>query len=143
MTARDDRFLAERFGSDLHALHGLDPHILARAALLSAEETREAVEARIGREARRGLAEELRAAGAGPGRATPQVAVGDAADQILAAAVRIGADLIVMGSRGLANAGNTQVGRVASAVLRAATCAVLAVDDGSERERPTSLAAPS
>lgn len=122
------RFLAERFDCDLHALHVLHTQILERAALVSPDETPEKLEGRIEREAHRWLEEELVQAGARPGRAITHVAVGDPTSEILAAAQRIGADLIVIGSRGLGATGRALPGRVASSVLRAAACAALVVN---------------
>jgi universal stress protein A len=52
---------------------------------------------------------------------------GDPADEIIAAAARMDADMIVMGSRGMGRLGSAILGSVASAVLRSAPCPVLVV----------------
>lgn len=129
------RFLAERFGAELHALHVVHVELLERASLLSPEVRRDEVEERFGREARRWLEEELRDAGVNPERAHTHVAIGEATGEIVSAAQRVGADLIVIGREGLGVAGRARAGRVASAVLRATACAVLLVPAPLDRPR--------
>jgi nucleotide-binding universal stress UspA family protein len=53
------------------------------------------------------------------------VMFGDPAEEIIAAATRLDADMIVMGSRGMGRLGSAILGSVASAVLRSAPCPVL------------------
>lgn len=59
------------------------------------------------------------------------VVTGAAGDEILAAATRTGADLIVMGTRGLGAAGRLVFGSTAERVVRSATMPVLVVPDYS------------
>lgn len=59
-----------------------------------------------------------------------EVVEGSAADGILAAAQRLGADLIVIGTHGRRGIAHLVLGSVAEAVVRRATCPVLAVHAG-------------
>ena len=70
------------------------------------------------------VAEELRIAGLNP---TADVREGDPAEQILAAAREVDADLIVMGTRGRGGVARVLLGSVARAVLLGARCSVLVV----------------
>jgi nucleotide-binding universal stress UspA family protein len=63
----------------------------------------------------------------GHGRAIPQVTVGPAAETIVAEADRVGADLIVMGARGVGAAERFLVGSVSDTVLRESERPVLVV----------------
>jgi nucleotide-binding universal stress UspA family protein len=58
---------------------------------------------------------------------------GAAAEQILAAAAELGADLIVVGSHGRTGLSRVLAGSVSEAVLRRATCPVLALHAAPER----------
>ena len=71
-------------------------------------------------------AEQLRAGGVGP-TIEKHVAVGDPADLILTTADTIGADLIVMGSRGLSAASRFLIGSTSTKVTTHAHCPVLVV----------------
>lgn len=68
------------------------------------------------------LAESLREAG---WNATPVVRVGDAARQIVKAAVELGCDLAITGSRGLGDLKRLMIGSVAHDVLLHTPCSVL------------------
>ncbi|MGQ0713686.1 MAG: universal stress protein [Gemmatimonadaceae bacterium] len=64
-------------------------------------------------------------------RVTSELAFGEAGQQIIAAAERVGAGLIVMGRRGAGGVRRAVLGSVVDAVLRRAPCPVLVVgDDG-------------
>lgn len=52
---------------------------------------------------------------------------GDPAEEVIAAAARMDADMIVMGSRGMGRLGSAILGSVATAMLRSAPCTVLVV----------------
>jgi nucleotide-binding universal stress UspA family protein len=71
-------------------------------------------------------AELLRAGGVGP-TIEQRIALGDPADLILTAASTMGADLIVMGSRGLNAASRFLIGSTSTKVTTHAHCAVLVV----------------
>ena len=62
--------------------------------------------------------------------------IGVPAPQILAAAIRINADLIVIGTHGRSVNGQVFIGSVADAVIRASTCPVLTI---SHPRRPPGL----
>jgi nucleotide-binding universal stress UspA family protein len=68
--------------------------------------------------------ERLRAAGADASAAVP---IGDAAAEIVDEATRWGADLIVLGSRGLTGVSRILLGSVARNVLQASTTSILVV----------------
>jgi universal stress protein A len=120
--------VAEVFGSTLHLLHAYhlpsmatSPHDYAvppavwdgvrEAARRELEERREKVEAR-------GLQVEA------------HLARGIASDAIRAAAEKLGADLIVMGTRGRTGLAHVLLGSVAERTLRSAPCPVLTVREG-------------
>jgi nucleotide-binding universal stress UspA family protein len=63
----------------------------------------------------------------GHGRAVPHVAIGPAADTIVAEAARLGADLIVVGQRGLGAAERLFLGSVSEHVMRESDRPVLVV----------------
>lgn len=64
------------------------------------------------------------------------LAYGEAAGQIVKAAAEFKADLIIMGSRGLSFwKGQSQVGSVSQAVLKAADCSVLVVKEQVEHRQ--------
>lgn len=67
------------------------------------------------------------------------VATGDARDEILHAAERLHADLIVMGTHGRRWLSRALLGSVAEAVVRTAPCAVLTVRD-QRRAKPEAKA---
>lgn len=83
------------------------------------QRAREAVE--------RWLEEELRATGLPPERTSVAVGTGVAGLEILAAAARLGCDLVVIGSRGTGGARPFGLGSVASAVVRKGSGPVLVV----------------
>jgi nucleotide-binding universal stress UspA family protein len=70
-----------------------------------------------------------------PGRnvKVEKIAVGYAAEEIIKAAYRFRADLIVMGSRGLTGVKRTLLGSVSSRVARHAPCSVLVVRETQKR----------
>lgn len=74
-----------------------------------------------------------RAADAGV-RATYLVWEGDPAESIIEASIAEGADLIVLGSRKRTNVRRLLLGSVSSQVARKASCRVMVVPAGSERD---------
>ena len=68
------------------------------------------------------------------------VAVGHPESEILRIAEEIGADLVVVGSRGLGPLGRVLMGSVSESVVRHAHCSVLVVRQGPTHE---SLVRPS
>ncbi|MDX1660620.1 MAG: universal stress protein [Gemmatimonadota bacterium] len=120
------RFLAGRFGADVIALHAVAPSYLAPLEITA--NTLASVDLEASRKAaREWIAEEAAAAGFGPDEATIRVEVGDPAHEILAVAAAIGADLVVMGSRGAGALAGGLAGSVARAVLRRGHDPVLVV----------------
>lgn len=127
------RFLAERFAASATALHVVGATVFTSvlAGIEGGGEVREeAVPESTRRELLRTADDWLsRLAGHGADRHPLLVDVifGDPAEEIVAAATRMGADMIVMGSRGMGRLGSAILGSVASGVLRLAPCPVLVI----------------
>lgn len=117
--------MAKTFGAKLHLIHAFDVPIPLVSPYEVAlpdgfiEEAREAARARL-REAE----EKVRAAGVEVKAHLGEV---PAAPAITATAEQIGADLIVMGTRGNTGLKHVLLGSVAERTLRSAPCAVLTV----------------
>ena len=110
--------LARIAGAELHAVHVWQPALIGmpgEAGESAAEERAQAVVER--------MLDAARAAGAAG--AIGHVRTGRAADQILAVADEVDADLIVVGSRGLGAVQRTVVGSVSEAVVHHSTRPVL------------------
>jgi nucleotide-binding universal stress UspA family protein len=133
------RTLADRFGAELVVVHvigsAVPSHVLAPASLawstgglVDETGTRE----ELGGEASRWI-ERIAADGFDRARVTPEVAFGDPATEILAAAARTVSDLIVIGSRGAGRVRRALLGSVATAVLRGARQPVLVVREPGEQ----------
>jgi len=65
-----------------------------------------------------------------PQKVQLQVLIGDPVERIVEAAERVHADLLIMGTHGRTGLQRVVMGSVAEQVLRAASCAVLAVKEG-------------
>ncbi len=126
------RFLTERFGAKATALHVVGASVFTSVlagidgGVESAEAVAESTKGELLRTADDWLS---RLAGHGADRHPLPVDVifGDPAEEIMAAAARMDADMIVMGSRGLGRLGSAILGSVASGVLRSAPCPVLVI----------------
>lgn len=121
------RVLGERFGAEVMAFHVLNARLLWQLRLISSEtKWRE-----LGEDMQRGavdwLGERVRAAGFPPDAVETRVAFGDPSHEILAAAARYGADLIVLGSHGAGALERVLIGSITRAVMRGASCPVLVV----------------
>ncbi len=79
------------------------------------------------RERARGLVEETEGSFPAEARTTVMVTVGDPATEIVNTAREIGADLIVVGSRGLGQVKGILLGSVSDRVVHLANCPVLVV----------------
>jgi nucleotide-binding universal stress UspA family protein len=126
------RFLAERFGASATAMHvvGASVFTSAIASIDAGCEAAEVTPEEASSEPLRTADDWLsRLAGHDANRRPLHVDVmfGDPAEEIIAAAARMDADMIVMGSRGLGRLGSAILGSVASAVLRSAPCPVLVI----------------
>jgi nucleotide-binding universal stress UspA family protein len=116
-------FLARRFGADITVLHVLSLTLLAHLHLVSPP-TNNRVEHEVEESARtwiRGLLDQL------GGSAEISIAYGEPRYEIFAAAKRLDAELIVVGSRGSGSVARTVLGSVTTAVLRGVSCPVLIV----------------
>ena len=124
-------FLARRFGADVTVLHVLSLTILGHLHFVAPPTKTNRVEHEVEESARtwiRGLLDEL------GGSAEISIAYGEPRYEIFAAAKRLDAELIVVGSRGSGSVARTVLGSVATAVLRGVSCPVLIVG-GSENSQ--------
>jgi nucleotide-binding universal stress UspA family protein len=128
------QLLATRFGADLVAMHVLSDRVraYAMAAFPVTADVRAqhaAADVSIRDSAREWLRNELRGAGVtGPLRV--EVPVGDVGNEILAAADRLEADLIVVGSYGADATVRNGTGGVTRFIVRGTRCPVLVVGNG-------------
>lgn len=123
------RGVAERIGARVTALHAVSPAIFRRIRLVG---TRESAATGVDPALERGrcwLRERLTETGFGESEAEATAVLGDPAHEIVAAAARTGAGLIVMGSRGAGSPGEFFLGSVTRVVLANAPCPVLVVTD--------------
>jgi nucleotide-binding universal stress UspA family protein len=117
--------LAKRLGAEVHAIHSFDlrvPMISAYEVAIPEpyiEQSREAAAAKLGR-----VVEKIRDAGVKVGS---QLVGHPPASAIVDAADRVGADLIVLGTRGNTGLKHLLLGSVAEQTLRSAHCAVMTV----------------
>lgn len=109
--------LAKVTGSELHLVHVGPEHF----------EPTEVEPARMKREAERILDEQTKKVENMGGAAQSHLAMGGAAERVVALAEELGADLVVMGSRGLGGLRRALLGSVSDSVVRHAHCPVLVV----------------
>lgn len=121
--------LATRFDGQLFLLHvvqslPMDRTMVLGAAAISVHTTTEELQAIGGKviEAARETAE-----GLGATVAAADAVLGDPANKIVARAKALGADMIVMGSRGLSDLGGLVVGSVSHKVNHLAPCTCVSV----------------
>jgi len=121
------RLLGERFGAQVMVFHVLNARLLWQMRLVSSERKWQ----ELGEEMQRGavdwLRERVRAAGFASDAVETHVALGEPSHEILAAAARHGADLIVLGSHGAGAFERVVIGSVTRAVMRGAFSPVLVV----------------
>ena len=116
------RTLGAHLGASLHLLHVMHEPLLAEGlAAEAAIATAPSLHDETVAETRRGLASRSR------GTASAEFAVGDTVANIVAYASRLGADLIVMGTRGRTGMAHLLLGSVAEHVVRTAPCPVMTV----------------
>ncbi|HJR63749.1 MAG TPA: universal stress protein [Gemmatimonadaceae bacterium] len=129
------RWLADRFGATVHALHVVSSAVLGHVLSAAAFGTGGLVEANVdavrgdigeatGHWMRRLIAEHF---GEGAPHVDSEVSFGEAGHEIMAAAERLSCDLIVLGSQRSSALGRALLGSVVSEVLRGARCATLVV----------------
>lgn len=123
------RNIARRTGARVTSLHAVHPAIFRRMRMISFPAPDEAPEKRAVIQGEAWLREQLRAASFEPEQVDAQVVVGEPAPEIVAAAARTGADLIVMGSWGAGAPGHFLLGGAVRVVLANAPCPVLVVTD--------------
>jgi nucleotide-binding universal stress UspA family protein len=111
--------IADQFDAELAVIFVEDP-LLARAALRYDEDE-------LARRTKAELARFVEKAIGARKRCSYEIATGKAAEEVLKAARRLGADLIVMGTQGQRAPRRLFFGSTAESVLRASTIPVLAV----------------
>jgi nucleotide-binding universal stress UspA family protein len=121
--------VGSRGGGRVSAIFVDDP-LLERAAAVQFDEQ---IAEKTARELQKFIASAVGAEAAS--RVTPVLSSGEPADEIQKAAKRLGADLIVLGTRGLGGAGKLFFGSTTSRVLRTARCPVLAVPASRSRKK--------
>lgn len=117
-------FLARRFGADVTVLHVLSLTLLSHLHLVAPPSKAGRVEHEVEESARNWIRGLLDALG---GSAEISIAYGEPRYEIFAAAKRLDAELIVVGSRGSGGVARTVLGSIATAVLRGVSCPVLIV----------------
>jgi nucleotide-binding universal stress UspA family protein len=129
------RFLADRFGADVHAVHVVSSAVVSSVLSAAAFGTGGLIDANVeavrndiretsGHWVRQRIAEHLD----GDARhIDSEVCFGEAGHEIVAAAERLNCDLIVMGSHRSSAVARALLGSVVSEVLRGAQCATLVV----------------
>lgn len=123
------RDLALELDAEVVALHAVHPGVFRRMRLVSSPGEDHPAEKQAVARATAWLRELLADAGFEEEGADARAVVGDPAHEIVAAAARVGADLIVMGSRGAGTPGQFLLGGAARVVLANAPCPVLVVTD--------------
>jgi nucleotide-binding universal stress UspA family protein len=130
--------LADRFNASIHAIHVLSNAAYSHALSIEAAHSRTSTEAQanvaldLADEALRWL-RELWKNTMRHGKLTAEIPHGDAGEEILAAAQRVAADLIVIGRYGAGRVLPAVLGSVVGSVVHGAACPVLVVSEpGSE-----------
>jgi nucleotide-binding universal stress UspA family protein len=121
--------IARRSGGRVSAIFVDDP-LLERAAAVQFDDQ---IAEKTARELQKFITSAVGAEAAS--RVTPVLSSGEPADEIQKAAKRLGADLIVLGTRGLGGAGKLFFGSTSSRVLRTTRCPVLAVPASRSRRK--------
>lgn len=127
--------LSRRTGARVTAMHvvtaGATSGALAAAAVISGSPPIDPGTRPAAADMPRRWIEAAVAAGVPPERTNSDVAFGEPVREILGAAERLGADLIVMGRRGEGNFRRAVLGSVVEGVLRGSACPVLVVPEES------------
>ena len=135
------QFLGRHFDAKVTAVHVIGSAVLShvlsvRAATGDQISDQAVVSTEFRNEADRWM-QSLLDMGLESSRVDSEVLFGEAGQEIVAAAERLGSEMIVMGSRGAGSLGKRVLGSVASEVLRAAGCPVLVVtEDETNLETP-------
>jgi nucleotide-binding universal stress UspA family protein len=125
---RTAKSVADQFGASVMPVHVFDPLLYGRVQLVTAREGGGELQL----SAEQWLRERVEEAGIDLAEAKPLVLLGSPGYEILSAASRHGAGMIVMGSRA-SGIGRALLGSVARSVVRGASCPVLVL----RGERPT------
>jgi len=126
------RLLGEGFGAQIMVFHVLNARLLWQMRLISSETKWQELSEDMHRGALDWLRERVRAAGFAPEQVETRVALGEPSHEILAAAARYAADLIVLGSHGAGALERVLIGSVTRAVMRGASSPVVVVTPGSD-----------
>ena len=127
----DDAALAARAAVDIARKTGSELHVVHAWHSVPSTRFESYIHAQLKREAREVLAEQVeRIKGDGANVAEAHLREGPAVDEILDLAEEVGADLIVIGSRGLGPVKRVILGSVSEGVVHHATCPVLVLRGG-------------
>jgi len=124
--------LAKRCGAELHLLHCYQPYPVGVGAPPYDVVVPESFEKAVREGAQALLVEWSRKATAEGVKVEQHLSVGPASVGIVELARALGADLIVMGTRGLTGLKHVLLGSVAERTIRIAPCPVLTVKHGAE-----------
>lgn len=127
--------IARETGAPLHVVHVVEKLVGGRATGLDSRVDQEDVYARVQAEVRRLSDDGVRAS-----VHLPHAHAGDAATRIADVAREVGADLIVVGTRGHSVLTGVMLGSVTQRLLHVAPCAVLAVPPVPTPEMATDTA---
>ena len=127
----DDAALAARAAVDIARKTGSELHVVHAWHSVPSTRFESYIHAQLKREGREVLAEQVeRIKGDGANVAEAHLREGPAVDEILDLAKEVGADLIVIGSRGLGPVKRVILGSVSEGVVHHATCPVLVLRGG-------------
>jgi universal stress protein A len=115
------RRLGDRIGASLHLLHVVQEPLLAEGVTAEMNRTAPPLADRLVDDARARLAERS------PGTTTAECIVGDTVANIVATALRLRADLIIIGTNGRTGIAHLLLGSVAEHVVRMAPCPVVTI----------------
>jgi len=130
------RLLSQQFEAQVVGVHVLSHVLYAHVRLVSSRTKAESVKEKAVKEARKWLEALLESSGFATGSVSVDVPYGHPSHEILGAAQRHGADLIVLGSRGEGPIGLTLIGSVARSVVKAGCCPVLVAKVGGLSKSP-------
>lgn len=122
------RLLAERFQAEAIGFYVVSSTLLGRMRIISSSERGDELETKLLQDACRWLEGRLDKAGFPRETTVARVALGDPAQEIIAAAERLDGELIVLPTRGAGAVGEALIGSVARTVLRASPCPILIVN---------------
>ncbi len=126
------RLLTVQFQAETIGYYVVRSSLLGRMRIISSTERGSELEAKLLQDAARWLEDRLADAGIPRDATAAQVVIGDPATEIVAAARRLGIDLIILPTRGAGVVGHALIGSVARSILRDAPCPILVVNQSAD-----------